>query len=185
MSHDVLCRYATDADGRLVSVDAAWCEFAQANGAPEYAEPDRLYGLPLLSFISDTTTKHVYSVLMQRVIDEREPVRIPFRCDAPALRRWMELTMTVRAGGGIDFVSRQLRAEPRIAPLAFDRAPLPHAPMLRMCSWCKNVELPRGRWDTLEQAVRELGLFGERAVPDITHGICPPCQTLFELDVRR
>ena len=185
MNPEVSCRYATDAAGCLVSVDAAWCEFARANGAPEYAVPERVYGVPLLSFISDATTKHVYNVLMQRVIEERQPARVPFRCDAPALRRWMELTMTARDGGGIDFVSRQLRVEPRRPALAFDRPPHPAAPMLLMCSWCKNVELSRGLWDTVEQAVHRLGLFDQQAVPDITHGICPSCQTLFELDARR
>lgn len=185
MSPDVLCRYATDANGCLVSVDAAWCEFAQANGAPEYAVPDRLYGVPLLSFISDATTKHVYSALMLRVLEERQTVRVPFRCDAPPVRRWMELTMTVRQGGGIDFESRLLRAEPRDPPMAFDRSPRSEGPLVRMCSWCKNVEVATGEWDTVEQAVRALALFGERAVPDITHGICPPCQTRFELDARR
>ena len=185
MDSDVLCRYATDADGCLVFVDEAWCDFARANDAPQYAVPAALYGRPLLAFISESTTKHVYSVLMQRVIEERKVIRVPFRCDAPALRRWMELTMTARDDGGVDFVGRQLRAEPRRPPLAFHRPPHPSALMLRMCSWCKNVELPAGRWDTVEEAVRVLGLFGERGVPDITHGICPPCQALFEMDVRR
>ncbi|HET7695777.1 MAG TPA: hypothetical protein VFK57_08730 [Vicinamibacterales bacterium] len=185
MTADVLCRYATDGDGRLVFVDEAWCAFAAANDAPEYAAPERLYGRMLLSFISEPTTKLIYVALMQRVVEQRQPVSVPFRCDAPALRRWLELTMTARDDGGIDFVSRQLHSEPRDPPFDFRGAPHGASTLVRMCSWCKNVELSPDTWGTAEEAVRAFGLFGAASVPQVTHGICPPCVARFELDLRR
>ena len=101
------------------------------------------------------------------------------------MRRWLELTMAPRAGGGIDFVSRQLRAEPRVPPFPFDRAPVDSATLLRMCSWCKNVQVAPATWDSAEEAVRALGLFEQPVVPEITHGICPGCVERFEFDARR
>jgi hypothetical protein len=174
-----LCRYRTDRDGRLVFVDRGWCEFAMENGAPEFAIPERLYGRPLLSFISDSTTLHVYSLLMQRVATRGESVTVPFRCDAPELRRWLELRMAPHPDG-IEFATRRLQEEPRRAPLRFDRPGTRADLLVRMCSWCKDVELEPARWGPVEDAVRAFELFRDDDVPGITHGICPTCVDLLE-----
>ena len=179
-----LCRYATDAEGRLVFVDRGWCEFALANAAADYAVPERLYGRALLSFISEPTTLHVYSVLMDRVAKSHETVVVPFRCDAPALRRWLALEMTPHEGG-VSFVTRQLRAEPRLVPFPFNRTGPRADVLMRMCSWCKDVELSPARWGPIEEAVATFALFREADVPGITHGICPACADLFQHDPRR
>ena len=180
-----MCRYATDADGRLVFLDAGWQRFARENGAPQFAEPERLYGRPLLSFISDSTTLHVYAVLMDRVVNDGRTILIPFRCDGPPVRRWMELQMAPRAGGGVDFATRQIRSERRAVPLPFDRPSPRGDTMMRMCSWCKNVEMDSGHWARVEDAVKTFQIFTDADVPLITHGICPDCVTIFERDVRR
>ena len=179
-----LCRYQTDADGHLVHVDQGWCDFALANDAAEYAVPDALYGRALLSFISEPTTQHVYSVLMNRVQNQHAVVVVPFRCDAPQLRRWLELKMTPHEGG-VAFATRELRTEQREAPFPFGRAGSRADLLLRMCSWCKDVEAQPGRWERIEDAVSHFALFREPEVPGITHGICPSCVALFERDPRR
>src|SRR3954470_1565216 len=74
-----LCAYEIDAAGALVFVDDDWCRFAAENGAPEYADRAALYGRPLLSFISEPTTRLVYAALVNRVVATRTPVSIPFR----------------------------------------------------------------------------------------------------------
>lgn len=181
---ETLCRYRTDADGRLVFVDEGWCDFARENGAPEYAVPEALYGRDLLSFISEPTTLQIYSVLMQRVITDQQWVRLPFRCDAPGMRRWLALEMRP-ADGGVEFRTRELRIEPRPIPALFDGGPGRSATMVRMCSWCKQTEVEPERWAPVEEIVSRLRLFGEREVPEITHGICPTCVGLFERDPRR
>ena len=182
---ETLCQYATDAAGGLVYVDGAWCDFARDNGAAEYAEPDRLYGRPLLSFISEMTTRHVYSILMDRVVKDRLTIAVPFRCDAPTQRRWLELQMSPREQGGVHFRTRQFRTEPRPAPIAFDRPQTRTDVILRMCSWCKDVEIAPAQWAPVEDAVRRFQVFASTDVPLITHGICPDCVALFERDARR
>ena len=180
-----MCRYATDDDGRIVFVDAGWCRFARENGAPDFAAPERLYGRSLLSFITDSTTLHVYHVLMDRVANAGRTILLPFRCDGPPVRRWLELQMAPRPGGGVDFATRQIRAERRAVPLPFDRPGLRTDTMMRMCSWCKNVQMDSGQWARVEDAVKTFQIFTDADVPQITHGICPDCVTLFERDVRR
>ena len=55
----------------------------------------------------------------------------------------------------------------------------PNAPsngkLLRMCSWCKKIEMDQTRWSEVEDAVDELRLFERDKVPGITHGVCPSC----------
>jgi hypothetical protein len=179
-----LCRYTTDREGRLAFVDRGWCEFATANAAPpDYAIPERLYGRALLSFISDSTTLHVYSLLMERVLREKVPIVVPFRCDSPPERRWLELEMTPHEDG-IHFASRQVSVEPRPVPVPFDRPGTRADLLLRMCSWCKDVELAAGSWGPVEEAVKTFALFRDADVPGITHGICPSCVKVLE-DPRR
>lgn len=178
-----MCRYDVDANGCITFVDEGWRQFAITNGAPHYADSASLYGRALLSFISDNTTRHVYAVLMDRVRAERAAVRVPFRCDSPGLRRWLELEMTPGDKGGIAFVSRELRSEPREPVPASSTAvavPGVEAALIRMCSWCKRVDAGASRWLEIEQAITELGLFAEPRVDAITHGICPDCVQLFE-----
>ncbi|HSM05400.1 MAG TPA: hypothetical protein VK858_12345 [Longimicrobiales bacterium] len=43
-----------------------------------------------------------------------------------------------------------------------------------MCAWCNCVRV-ESEWLEVEEAIQLLDLFGARAVPGITHGICPPC----------
>lgn len=176
---DAVCRYRIDRDGRLTFVDRGWCDFAIENGAPDLAVPERLYGRPLLSFISDSTTLHVYSLLMERVAAQQETVVVPFRCDAPELRRWLQLEMAPHEDG-IEFAIRRLRTESRQAPLRFDQPGTRADLLVRMCSWCKDVELESNRWGPVEHAVRAFELFRDDDVPGITHGICPSCAKQFE-----
>lgn len=134
--------------------------------------------MPLLSCISDPTTRQIYATLMERVRRDGVEVRVPFRCDAPAMRRWLELWMSPGADGGVVFASRTLREEPRravVPPPAVDGGRF-----IRMCSWCKQVEVDPGEWVELEAAVSRLALFAAVDVPLITHGICPPCVKTFE-----
>ncbi len=146
----------------------------------QFAEPSALYGVPLLSFISEPTTRHLYDILLDRVRAEQIVIRVPLRCDSPTLRRWLELEMAPRPADGVAFTSRELRTEARDPVIAFDRPASSAAPLVRMCSWCKKVETQRATWLEVEQAVPQLGLFAVSEVPGITHGICPECVKLFE-----
>jgi hypothetical protein len=134
-----ICAFDIDAAGDLVVVDDGWCSFARDNGAPALADRAALYGRRLLAFISEPTTRSIYEALITRVIATGEAVRVPFRCDAPAFRRWLELEMTPRVEGGVRFTTRQLRGEPREPPLVVDAGAPAGAPLVRMCSWCKGV----------------------------------------------
>jgi|GEM_PF-4317178 len=167
--------YRIDAGDILTAANDAWDEFAIENEAP-YLTRQNVIGRSLWEFIAGQETQHLYRVLFQRVRDARRSIAIPFRCDAPDCRRYMEMQMTPDDAGGITFTNRILRLEKR-PPVRLLAQSAPRSPdFVTMCGWCKKVRLSDGRWAEVEEAIRVLHLFDERIVPQISHGICPECQ---------
>jgi len=73
------------------------------------------------------------------------------------------------------------------APAALiETVPRDDEPLVRVCAWCKRVELPADTWIAPEEAVSALSLFDSPAFPGLTHGMCPRCYSLFDqqLDMR-
>jgi hypothetical protein len=171
-------RYQIDRHDAITSVSDSWASFARANGAPQLAEG--VFGRSLWEFVSELTTEHLYRDLVRRVRAGRT-ITFPYRCDAPALRRFMQMTMTPGSEDSVTFDSVTLRTEQRAA------VPVSHSPhlrtdlLLKMCSWCKRIDV-EGDWEEIERAVARLGLFTGERVPALTHSICPDCIALMDAD---
>src|SRR5947209_973097 len=88
----VLGRFPYRVADRLVEVNDAWTRFAHNNGAPELA-PDAVLGRSLWTFIADPTTRRLYEALVARA-REGSPRTVPYRCDVPAAKRLMRMTIT-------------------------------------------------------------------------------------------
>ena len=166
------CAYELDAAFRIVAVDARWSEFATANDAPELASGQ--LGRSVLDFIADSTTAQFYRQLFQRVQDTGSPVTLPFRCDSPTRRRFLNLTIERRDDGGLRLNTTVTKIEPRPPMELLGRRRDSGGDPLRVCGWCKSVDVG-GRWSEVEEAVRSLRLFDRDLLPPVTHGICPPC----------
>lgn len=150
-----------------------WEDFARANDAPELA-PERVVDSSLWDWVSGAEVQHVYRGLLARLRAEPRTLRVPFRCDRPALRRFMELALSAVPDGGVRCDARLLRAEPR-APVPLLEAGLERGEtFLGMCSWCKRVR-SGGGWLELEEAVTAFDLLGD-APPWFTHTICDACE---------
>ena len=166
--------YELDAQLCIRAVDPSWSEFAQANGASERVVPGPL-GQPVLDYVWGPTTVYLYRRLFEHVLRTGRPVRFPFRCDSPEVRRFLEMEIRPAPSSGLQLRTRVVRLEPRERSPLLDRAVPRDGGLLRMCSWCKGVEV-EGRWCEVEEAVAALRLFERDALPAITHGVCPPCQ---------
>ena len=169
--------YHIDQRDRIASVDDAWRAFAVENGAPQLAG-DAVIGQLLLSYITDAETSHLYQVLLQKLRKTGVPIRVPFRCDAPALRRFMELEMAADDAGGVRFTGRLLRLERRAPVNLLDPALQRGESLLRMCSWCKRIDVGGGVWLEVEDAIARLHLFDAAPLPQISHGMCDACFAL-------
>lgn len=166
--------YHVDADDRIVHVSSRWEAFARANGAPELAG-EAVIGRPLLDFVSGLEAQEIYLAVLARVRASRRVVSLPFRCDAPGVRRFMVLEVVPSHAGGLSFVSRLTREEPRPSQPLVDATVRRGGGLLNMCSWCKRVALDSGRWLEVEEAVSRLRLFEQDSMPEISHGVCNDC----------
>ena len=124
--------------------------------------------------------RHLYQLLFASARRQQSPLSIPLRCDAPKLRRYVELTVGPEADGHLTIRSCTLRTEPRErVPLLDDQSERSNE-FITICSWCKKVEV-EGEWCEVEEAVDRLGLLVE--VPHLTHGMCLACRDAFQLSL--
>lgn len=168
--------YSIDRDDRLAAFSETWSVFANANGGVAL-DPAWLTGRVIWDFISDSTTVHLYQVMVQRVRREGQPITFQFRCDAPDRRRLLEMAMTPGPAGAVQFIVTPVRDEPRPPVSLLSAARPTGSGLISMCAWCKRVHTGGGTWIEVEAAIDALGLFHARHLPRVSHGICPSCQT--------
>lgn len=167
--------YRLDGLDRLIFANLNWFDFARENGADALLDQRLTLGKPIWSFISDPTIRQLFRKLGEKVRKTATAVTLPFRCDSPDCRRFMEMEIRPRAKDGIEFRSRVLREERR-EPIQLLSADRDHSEgTLIMCSWCKKVSVPALGWVELETAIKGLNLFCASPYPQISHGICEDC----------
>ena len=170
-----ICR--VDAEDRIAFVDASWAAFAEENGAPALTA-ESVRGTPLWNYVSENVTQEFYRIFMRKVRATGRTIVVPFRCDGPECRRFMEMSILPLGNGALEFRSALLREEarPRVDLLDPD---FPRTDqLLTLCAWCKKVKL--AGWVEVEESVRQLGLFEQARLPQITHSVCPACEGTFE-----
>ena len=177
-------RYRVDADDRIRFVGDGWAEFARENTTGEL-EPERVVGRPIWDFITHPATRQLYQMIFAAVRSQSREFRIPFRCDAPALRRYMELRIAPTSEGMLEHAAVLLREEPRDPAALLDPSVPRTDEWLSICSWCKNVRLASGEWVDVETAIRTLELFDGDSLPSLSHGICEPCESRIEDEFER
>lgn len=171
--------YWIDAADRVAKVGDGWLDFARENGAPALT-PDSVEGRPLGSFISDLTTTHLWELLLRRAWTG-VPVRVPLRCDAPALRRVLTLDLS-RDGDLIRLRSTEVERTPRPRVHLRDTAREARGTPLSCCSWCERFERAPGVWVEVEVLLREARLFEESVLPPVSHGVCSACLAAIEAE---
>jgi hypothetical protein len=167
--------HTIDANDLIVFVNEDWLTFARENSAPELSR-DAVLGESLWTYVSGLEVRHLYQILLAKVRQSRLSLTVPFRCDSPNLRRLMEMEIVFLPGKHIQMESRLLSLEKR-EPVALLEESAPRSnECITVCSWCKKVRLPDSIWVEAEQAIRQLRLFEESQLPQLTHGICQDCR---------
>lgn len=158
----------------IASVNDAWIQFARENGAENLV--NRVIGTSLWSHITNKETEHLYRDMVRKVRETQKVISVPFRCDAPRLRRYMRMKLSPMHNHGVEFCSWIERSVPMAenAGAAQELSAL-KGELLEMCSWCKRVRV-HGRWLDIESAVESRRFFDE-GIPEISHGICEDCMT--------
>lgn len=172
-------RYVIDSTDRIVAANAEWFDFARENGAG-WLTSDAVLGRPLWDFITDPETRMLYREMVKGVREQSRAQMVPFRCDSPDRRRFMELTISKNPDGALLFLSRVVREESR-EPIPFLAPGIARGDsVLVMCGWCKKVRVGAEQWVEVEAAVKALDLFDAPRLPRISHGICSVCSMGFE-----
>ena len=171
-----------DAADRIVHVNDAWLAFARENSAPQLTA-SLVLDQPIWGFIQGQETSYLYQQIFRRVRAGKSPVKFPFRCDSPDCRRFMEMKLSLLPGDAIQFMAQLLREEWR------DPIDLLDAPrditreFLKVCSWCKKIDIPGRGWGEIEAAIGPLDLFGHHSMPRMTHTICDSCRSALRLEL--
>lgn len=168
--------YVIDADDAVIAFDGAWTEFARENDAPELAELSS--GRQLWSYFGSGEVRELWQLLVGRVRAEQVEARVPFRCDAPSVRRWFEMTITPGDEDTVRFRSvntfEQVRST-AVPVLDLHAERDQAAPAILLYSWCGRGH-DGTRWLDLEELVIEQRLLEQTRVPPISHGSCPECR---------
>ncbi len=181
--------FTTDRDGIIVDIGAAnWNRFAARNDAPELTS-DAVLGQSLFDFVAGAQVQdHLHDTLERLSTDPSLSWVLPFRCDAPDVRRTMRQFLRPMFCGAAcsGFIFHtveiyELKRRPvgmfqfkRLRKLTRESGAL--LPPMTMCSWCQRVrgDATGGKWveaDAFEAA-------GGSADVVLSHGICGDCLEL-------
>lgn len=168
--------YAIDEHDHLIRVDEGYYRFAEENGWPDAGSS---LGRTLWDYVSGRELVKLQRLLVRRVRDGVGDVELPFRCDAPHVRREMDIRIVARPGGRVVLFSARLRSEEeRESPQPLLDTEVPRGnDVIEMCGWCDRFEVD-GEWVEVEEAARRLQLFNRAELPALSHGICPVCNEM-------
>jgi hypothetical protein len=167
--------YGIDSGDTIRSVGGYFDHFAELNGAPGLA--GRVLGTPIWDWVSGSGAVALQHALLGRARRADAPLELRFRCDSPAERRLLRMTIVSGADGGLEFRCTAEALESRAIPALLD----PHAArgdeLITLCAWC-NRFAAGGAWVEAEDALDDASLGLDGRLPRVTHGACPRCAEL-------
>ena len=167
--------YQIDSRDIIISISDNWWTFAYENSWKKEPNHEEVVGRSLWDFILGNETQHLYAEVFRKVRAGKRGRPIPFRCDSPSERRFLELKLKLLHDDQIEITSTILRTENR-KPLRFIDNQTPRTTdLIRICSMCKKIDIAQNQWLEIEEALGILKLFEEDKVPSLTHGLCPDC----------
>lgn len=166
--------YSIDKNNIIRSIDTHFIAFANANGW-DSAESD-VIDRHLGEFISGNEIKLLTEKLIEKVRITKRPISIPYRCDSPDVRRYLEMRLQLYPDNQILFANRILRVIPQDLPsYSFSRS-TDCKDSISVCSWCNQAKLKENQWVDIDVAIKTLDLMAGDPKLKITHGLCNSCQ---------
>ena len=174
MSKDAFI-YIIDSTDTIVSISDNWDTFADANAWGSSMRSGDVVGRKLWAFIQDRETRHLYQELFKRVRGGMSSRTIPFRCDSPDERRYLELRIKALPDEQIEITSKILRTESRNPINLLNADTSRSSDFVTICSMCKKIKVSPGKWVEIEDGLAHLRLFEADEMPQLTHGLCHSC----------
>lgn len=174
--------YTIDSENKILSYSRNFEPFARTNGWHYF---ESITGKNLFDFIEGMEVQHIYKILFEFVRQGKSIGPIPFRCDSPSQRRYLELYLYPLPEGSINIVTRLLRTEHRKPVTALMPNIERSDEIIVMCSMCKKIKLEEGLWKEIEEALKILRLFDVPNPPRISHGLCEDCFANVMAEIKR
>lgn len=176
--------YRIDKEDIIISVSDNWNTFANDNDWGDEGHSGGVVGHLLWDFIQDVETRHLYRELFKRVRAGKRAGPIPFRCDSPQEKRFLELLISPLPDDQIEITSTIVRSEFHDPIELLDRKAPRSSELIRICSMCKRIAISQDEWVELEEGIARLRPFEADKMPGLTHGLCLPCYhvAIAELD---
>jgi len=171
---DLCITYRIDKDNKIFFLSDEWELFANENSASDLTV-ESVINQSLFDYISDKECQHIYQILINRSRTKKEKLEFSFRCDSPDKRRFMLMKMTPMQDESIEFKSCIVREEIRDPILLLDKEIERSNDFLTICSWCNKIKVNEEEWVEVEIAIEQLTIFGEKALPKLSHGMCSCC----------
>lgn len=163
----VFCR--VDRDNRIVEAGGGeWDRFALENDGRD-AVAARVLGTNLLDHVHGDASRMLVFTMLERARRITRPHKVPFRCDSPHFKRFMEMEVSPAPNQGVSFAYRLLRVEPFPEPLRFAVGDARRGPLRIRCSSCNRIR-EAGRWREPEETMT-----GPEPII-IAYGVCDICQ---------
>lgn len=166
-------RYWLDAFDRVAAFDREWLRFAAENGASELTE-ENVLGRSIYSFISDESVRHLWMLLLRRA-RQGVVVQVPIRCDSPEYRRNVEILVTMDGPDLLLITTNTTSAVRRREVGLLRRADSREDSSVRICSWCKRIEVAGRGWCEIEEADELLRSLSGAPLPALVQGSCTDC----------
>lgn len=167
--------YLLDRNNYIKRIDSPqWDSFAQENGAEELTRR-QVEGQSLWRFIHDKETRGIYQTLFERCRELQKTITVPFRCDSPGKRRFMQMIIAPLPDEELQLCSRLLEEEPRHEVRWLQEGQVATARMLLCCSMCKRVRSADDSWQEIEEALKQDPRLADNRMPQLSHSICPDC----------
>ena len=163
-----------DSDDIIVVVNDDWLSFGAENIFN--LSRDSVVNKLLWDFIVDRETQHLYKVMIEKVRSDDVKLKVPFRCDSPDCRRFMELEIFSLTENVVEFRSHITKLEFRTHIGLLDVSADRSSEFVKICGWCKKIYVSESEWLEVEEAIKRLDLFGAAKLPQLTHGICDSCR---------
>ena len=176
-------QYRIDRSDRIRFVNEAWLQFACQN-AGEHLNRANVIGHSLWDFIEGEEVRQIYGLIFKAVRTTLQAVVFKFRCDSPVCRRYFLLTVSPLEEEALMLSTHPVREVVRNAVPILDPDVQRGEESLTICSWCIKACLSTKDWVELDEAISRLDLLGGRAMPRITHGLCPKCHATIETELK-
>ena len=166
-------QYLIDADDRIVFVSGDWDQFATDNDAADL-KTARIVNRSLWQFVTEKSTREVYAEVLKSVRAGRT-AEFTMRCDGPAVRRLVEISVKPLPEGEVEFTTRVLATKERPPQPLLSRSARRSDRKVNVCTWCDRVQVAPDEWRDVEEAVEPLQLKSASAMPRVTPAVCPHC----------